>query len=72
MAGDLQYRAKRSQAVQIFSVGISGAIAVLSVPFGIGLYGMRGLWIPLVLIIPMVLQCLAVRLLHGFVRSLPE
>lgn len=72
MVGDLRYRAKRSQAVQILCVGVSGGIAVLSVPFGINLYGLRGLWIPLVLVIPMSLQCLAARLLRDLIQSRPE
>lgn len=40
----------------ILGISISGIIAVASVPFSIGLYGLQGLWIPALLCVPAVLQ----------------
>ena len=34
---------QRALAIMIFTVGVLGAVAILSVPFAIGLYGLRGL-----------------------------
>lgn len=55
----------------ILAVGVLGAVAVLSVPFSIGLYGLRGLWIPAVLLIPLALQGWALRVLRRAESTLP-
>ena len=55
----------------IFTVGVLGAVAILSVPFAIGLYGLRGLWLPVVLLIPLVLQAWALRVLRRAESALP-
>ena len=34
--------ARRALAIMIFAVGVLGAVTILSVPFAIGLYGLRG------------------------------
>ena len=62
---------QRALAIMIFSAAILGAVAVLSVPFAIGLYGLRGLWIPAVLLIPLVLQAWALRVLRRAESTLP-
>lgn len=43
----------------ILGMSISGVIAMISVPFSIGLYGLRGLWIPALLCVPSIFQCAA-------------
>ncbi|WP_309314746.1 hypothetical protein [Actinomyces oris] len=55
----------------IFTVGVLGAVTILSVPFSIGLYGLRGLWLPAVLLIPLVLQAWALRVLRRAESTLP-
>ena len=62
---------QRALAIMIFTVGVLGAVAILSVPFAIGLYGLRGLWIPAVLLIPVVLQAWALRVLRRAESTLP-
>ena len=62
---------QRALAIMIFAVGVLGAVAVLSVPFSIGLYGLRGLWLPVVLLIPLVLQAWALRVLRRAESTLP-
>ena len=62
---------QRALAIMIFSAAILGAVAVLSVPFSIGLYGLRGLWLPAVLLIPLVLQAWALRVLRRAESTLP-
>ena len=58
-------------AIMILAVGVLGAVTILSVPFAIGLYGLRGLWIPAVLLIPLVLQAWALRVLRRAESTLP-
>ena len=55
----------------IFAVGVLGAVTILSVPFAIGLYGLRGLWIPAVLLIPLTLQGWGLRVLRRAESTLP-
>ena len=55
----------------IFVVGVLGAVTILSVPFAIGLYGLRGLWIPAVLLIPLALQGWGLRVLRRAESTLP-
>ncbi len=55
----------------ILAVGVLGAVTILSVPFSIGLYGLRGLWLPAVLLIPLVLQAWALRVLRRAESTLP-
>ena len=62
---------QRALAIMIFTVGVLGAVAILSVPFAIGLYGLRGLWLPAVLLIPLVLQACALRVLRRAESTLP-
>lgn len=62
---------QRALAIMIFTVGVLGAVAILSVPFSIGLYGLRGLWLPVVLLIPLVLQAWALRVLRRAESTLP-
>lgn len=62
---------QRALAIMIFTVGVLGAVAILSVPFAIGLYGLRGLWLPAVLLIPLVLQAWALRVLRRAESTLP-
>ena len=62
---------QRAAAIMIFAVGVLGAVAVLSVPFSIGLYGLRGLWIPTVLLIPLSLQGWGLRVLRRAESTLP-
>ena len=62
---------QRAAAIMILAVGVLGAVAVLSVPFSIGLYGLRGLWIPAVLLIPLALQGWALRVLRWAESTLP-
>ena len=62
---------QRALAIMIFTVGVLGAVAILSVPFAIGLYGLRGLWIPAVLLIPLALQGWALRVLRRAESTLP-
>ncbi|OFR52657.1 hypothetical protein HMPREF2883_06795 [Actinomyces sp. HMSC075C01] len=62
---------QRAAAIMIFAVGVLGAVAVLSVPFSIGLCGLRGLWIPAVLLIPLALQAWALRVLRRAESALP-
>ena len=62
---------QRALAIMIFTVGVLGAVAILSVPFAIGLYGLRGLWLPVVLLIPLVLQAWALRVLRRAESTLP-
>ena len=64
--------ARRALAIMIFAVGVLGAVAVLSVPFSIGLYGLRGLWIPAVLLIPLSLQGWGLRVLRRAESTLPR
>jgi len=62
---------QRALAIMIFTVGVLGAVAILSVPFAIGLYGLRGLWLPAVLLIPLALQAWALRVLRRAASTLP-
>ena len=63
---------QRALAIMIFAVGVLlGAVAVLSVPFSIGLCGLRGLWIPAVLLIPLSLQGWGLRVLRRAESALP-
>ena len=62
---------QRALAIMILAVGVLGAVTILSVPFSIGLYGLRGLWIPVVLLIPLVLQAWALRVLRRAESTLP-
>ena len=62
---------QRAAAIMILAVGVLGAVAVLSVPFSIGLCGLRGLWIPAVLLIPLALQAWALRVLRRAESALP-
>ena len=62
---------QRALAIMIFTVGVLGAGAILSVPFAIGLYGLRGLWLPAVLLIPLALQAWALRVLRRAASTLP-
>lgn len=55
----------------IFTVGVLGAVAMLSVPFAIGLYGLRGIWLPAVLLIPLVLQAWGLGVLRRAESTLP-
>nr|WP_315502016.1 hypothetical protein [Actinomyces oris] len=55
----------------ILAVGVLGAVAILSVPFAVGLYGLRGLWIPAVLLVPLSLQAWALRVLRRAESTLP-
>ena len=55
----------------IFTVGVLGAVAILSVPFAIGLYGLRGIWLPAVLLIPLVLQAWGLGVLRRAESTLP-
>ena len=63
---------QRALAIMIFTVGVLGAVTILSVPFSIGLYGLRGLWLPAVLLIPLVLQAWALRVLRRAESTLPR
>ena len=63
--------AQRALAIMIFAVGVLGAVTILSVLFGIGLYGLRGLWIPAVLLIPLALQGWVLRVLRRAESTLP-
>ena len=63
---------QRALAIMIFTVGVLGAVAMLSVPFSIGLYGLRGLWIPAVLLIPLSLQGWGLRVLRRAESTLPR
>ena len=62
---------QRALAIMILAVGVLGAVTILSVPFSIGLYGLRGLWLPVVLLIPLVLQAWALRVLRRAESTLP-
>lgn len=62
---------QRALAIMILAVGVLGAVTILSVPFSIGLYGLRGLWLPAVLLIPLVLQAWALRVLRRAESTLP-
>ena len=62
---------QRALAIMIFTVGVLGAVAILSVPFAIGLYGLRGLWIPAVLLIPLALQGWGLGVLRRAESTLP-
>ena len=62
---------QRAAAIMILAVGVLGAVTILSVPFSIGLYGLRGLWLPVVLLIPLVLQAWALRVLRRAESTLP-
>lgn len=62
---------QRALAIMILAVGVLGAVTILSVPFAIGLYGLRGLWLPVVLLIPLVLQAWALRVLRRAESTLP-
>ena len=63
---------QRALAIMIFTVGVLGAVTILSVPFAIGLYGLRGLWLPVVLLIPLVLQGWGLRVLRRAESTLPR
>lgn len=63
---------QRALAIMILAVGVLGAVAVLSVPFSIGLYSLRGLWIPAVLLIPLSLQGWGLRVLRRAESTLPR
>lgn len=63
---------QRAAAIMILAVGVLGAVAILSVPFAIGLYGLRGLWIPAVLLIPLALQGWGLRLLKRLATTFPR
>ncbi len=62
---------QRALAIMILAVGVLGAVAILSVPFAVGLYGLRGLWIPAVLLVPLSLQAWALRVLRRAESTLP-
>ncbi len=62
---------QRALAIMILAFGVLGAVTILSVPFSIGLYGLRGLWLPVVLLIPLVLQAWALRVLRRAESTLP-
>ena len=62
---------QRALAIMILAFGVLGAVTILSVPFSIGLYGLRGLWLPAVLLIPLVLQAWALRVLRRAESTLP-
>ena len=62
---------QRALAIMILAVGVLGAVTILSVPFAIGLHGLRGLWLPAVLLIPLVLQAWALRVLRRAESTLP-
>ena len=62
---------QRALAIMILAVGVLGAVTILSVPFSIGRYGLRGLWLPAVLLIPLVLQAWALRVLRRAESTLP-
>lgn len=62
---------QRALAIMILAVGVLGAVTILSVPFSIGLYGLRGLWLPAVLLIPLALQAWALRVLRRAASTLP-
>ena len=62
---------QRALAIMILAVGVLGAVTILSVPFSIGLYGLRGLWLPAVLLIPLALQAWALRVLRRAESALP-
>ena len=62
---------QRALAIMVFAVGVLGAVTILSVPFAIGLYGLRGLWIPAVLLIPLALQGWGLRVLRRAESTLP-
>ena len=62
---------QRALAIMILAFGVLGAVAILSVPFSIGLYGLRGLWIPAVLLVPLALQAWALRVLRRAESTLP-
>lgn len=63
---------QHAMALMIFSAAMLGAVAVLSVPFSIGLCGLRGLWIPAVLLIPLSLQGWGLRVLRRAESTLPR
>ena len=63
---------QRALAIMILAVGVLGAVTILSVPFSIGLYGLRGLWLPAVLLIPLALQAWALRVLRRAASTLPR
>ena len=63
---------QRALAIMILAVGVLGAVTILSVPFSIGLYGLRGLWLPAVLLIPLALQAWALRVLRRAESTLPR
>lgn len=46
-------------AISVLCFSATATIAVLSVPFSINLYGVKGLWMPTLLLIPMTLQGLS-------------
>ena len=62
---------QRALAIMILAVGVLGAVTILSVPCSIGLYGLRGLWLPAVLLIPLALQAWALRVLRRAASTLP-
>ena len=56
--------AGRAFAWLIACLGLTAAITVLSVPYGIGQHGLAGLWIPAVLFAPMLLLAAGLRALR--------
>lgn len=54
-----QQTSRKSFTWLILGIAISGIIAVLAVPYAIGQHGISGLWIPAVLLIPILLQAAA-------------
>ena len=62
---------QRALAIMILAFGVLGAVAILSVPFAIGLYGLRGLWLPVVLLVPLALQGWGLGVLRRAASTLP-
>lgn len=54
-----QHLAQKAFAWLILGMAISGVIAVVAVPYAIGQHGLSGLWIPAVLLLPLLLQAAA-------------
>lgn len=54
-----QQTSQKSFIWLILGIAISGIIAVLAVPYAIGQHGISGLWIPAVLLIPILVQAAA-------------
>lgn len=54
-----QHAIQRALTWLIIGIVVSGIIAILTVPYAIGQYGLFGLWIPTVLLLPLILQAAA-------------